>query len=60
MIADGFIKALPKQKFQSFVNIIGIMDIKEQLAEEKQLENLWDSIKAKWKDADKVIVQLTY
>ena len=35
MIADGFMKALPKQRFQSFINIIGIVDIKEWLAEEK-------------------------
>ena len=40
IIADGFTKALPKQRFQIFVNIIGIVDIKEQLAEEKQLEDL--------------------
>jgi hypothetical protein len=36
IIADGLIKALPKQKFQSFVNIIRMVDIKEQLNEEKQ------------------------
>jgi hypothetical protein len=29
MIADRLIKALPKQRFQSFVNMIGIVDIKE-------------------------------
>ena len=40
IIANGFIKALPKQRFQSFVNIIEIMDIKKWLAEEKQLEDL--------------------
>jgi len=60
MIANGLIKALPKQRFQSFVNIIRIMDIKEWLAEEKQLEDLQDSIRARQKDTDKVIVQLTY
>ena len=47
MIANGFIKALPKQRFQSFVNLIGIVDIKERLAEEKQLEDLRDNIKAR-------------
>jgi len=56
MIANGLTKALPKQRFQSFVNIIRIVDIKEWLAEEKQLEDLQDSIKAKRKDADKVMV----
>jgi len=60
IIANGFIKALSKQRFQSFVNIIGIVDIKKQLAEEKQLEDLWDSIRIRQKDADKVMVQLTY
>ena len=53
-------KALPKQRFQSFVNIIGIVDIKEQIAEEKQLEDLRDSIKARRKDSDKVMVQVTH
>jgi len=28
-------KALPKQRFKSFVNIIGIVDIKEWLNKEK-------------------------
>ena len=35
MIANGFIKALPKQRFQSFINLIKMVDIKEWLAEEK-------------------------
>jgi len=60
MIANGLIKTLPKQRFQSFINIIGIVDIKEQLAEKKQLEDLQDSIRVRQKDADEVIVQLTY
>ena len=60
MIADRFIKALPKQKFQSFINIIRIVDIKEQLAKEKQLEDLKDNIKARRKDLDKVMVHLTH
>jgi len=47
MITNRLTKALPKQRFQSFVNMIGIVDIKEQLAEEKQLEDLWDSIRAR-------------
>ena len=40
MIADGFTKALPKQRFQSFINMIRMVDIKKQLVEEKQLEDL--------------------
>ena len=37
-----------------------MVDIKEQLAEEKQLEDLQDSIKVRQKDVDKVIIWLTY
>ena len=60
MIANGLIKALPKQRFQSFINIIRMVDIKEQLAEEKQLEDLQDSIRTRQKNADEVMVQLIY
>ena len=60
MIADGLMKALPKQRFQSFVNIIGIVDIKERLNKEKQLEDLRDSIRARQKDSDKIMAQLTH
>jgi len=60
MIADGLIKALPKQKFQNFVNIIGMVDIREWLTKKKQLENLQDSIKVRQKDVNEVIIWLTY
>ena len=60
MIVDRFMKALPKQRFQSFVNMIGMVDIKERLADEKQLEDLRENIKARQKDSDKIIVQLTH
>jgi len=60
MIADGLTKALPKQRFQSFVNIIGMVDIKEQLNKEKQLEDLRDSIRARQKDSNEITVQLTH
>jgi len=56
MIADGLTKALPKQRFQSFVNIIKMVDIKEQLAKKKQLEDLQDSIRVRRKDTDEVII----
>ena len=56
MIINGLIKALPKQRFQSFINIIRMVDIKEQLAEEKQLKDLWDSIKVRQKDVNEVMV----
>ena len=58
IITDGFTKALPKQRFQSFVNMIGMMDIKKQLAEEKQLEDLQDSIRVRQKNVDEVMIQL--
>jgi len=60
MIADGLTKALPKQRFQSFVNMIGMVDIKEQLNKEKQLEDLRDNIRARRKDLDEIRVQLTH
>ena len=60
MIINGLTKALPKQKFRSFVNIIRIVDIKEQPTEKKQLEDIQDSIRVRQKDADKIMVQLTY
>jgi hypothetical protein len=60
MIANGLTKALPKQRFQSFVDMIGMVDIKEQLNEEKQLEDLRENIKARWKDSDEIIAQLTH
>ena len=60
MIADGLTKALPKQRFQSFVDMIGMVDIKEQLNEEKQLEDLRENIKARRKDSDEIIAYLTH
>ena len=56
MIDNGLIKILPKQKFQNFINIIRIVDIKKQLTKEKQLEDLKKNIKIKQKDLDKIIV----
>ena len=47
MIADRLIKALPKQKFQNFINIIEMVDIKELLIKEKQLKDLRENIKAR-------------
>ena len=36
--------------------MIRIVDIKERLAKEKQLKDLQESIRARWKDIDKVLV----
>ena len=40
--------------------MIGIVNIKERLAKEKRLEDLRDSIRARRKDVDKVMVRLMY
>ena len=37
-----------------------MVDIKEQLDKEKQLEDLRDGIRARQKDSDKITVQLTH
>jgi len=56
IIANGLIKALPKQRFKSFVNIIGMVDIKKRLNKEKQLEDLREKVRARRKDLDKITV----
>jgi hypothetical protein len=60
MIADGLTKALPKQRFQNFVNLVGMVDIKERLDEEKQLEDLREKVRARRKDSNEISVQLTH
>jgi hypothetical protein len=60
MIADGLTKALPKQRFKSFVNMIGMVDIKERLNKEKQLEDLREKVRARRKDPDEITAQLTH
>jgi len=40
--------------------MIGIVDIKEQLNKEKQLEDLREKIRARRKDLDEIIAQLTH
>jgi hypothetical protein len=40
--------------------MIGMVDIKEQLNKEKQLEDLRENIKARRKDSDKIIAHLTH
>jgi len=56
IIADRLTKALPKQRFKSFINIIGMVDIKERLNKEKQLEDLRENIRARRKNLDKITV----
>ena len=42
MIADGLTKVLQKQRFDTFVWIIGIVNIKERLMAKKRIEALRD------------------
>jgi hypothetical protein len=44
----------PSRGLRSFVNIIGIVDIKERLNKEKQLEDLREKVRARRKDLDKI------
>ena len=61
MIADGLTKALPKQKFENFVRMIGLVDISERLNAERLMEDLKDKLIVKRKDSDmEIIVKLTH
>jgi hypothetical protein len=40
MIADGLTKALPGQKFENFIGMIGLVDIQDRLQAEKRQEAL--------------------
>ena len=46
MIADGLTKALPKIKFNRFVNQLGLQDIGERLSKIRRMEELRDQIKS--------------
>ena len=50
MIADGLTKALIRQKFDNFVRMIGIVDIKERLGAEKRIEVLKDYLNARTRE----------
>ena len=45
----------PSRGLRSFINIIGIVDIKERLNKEKQLEDLREKVRARRKNLDKII-----
>jgi hypothetical protein len=53
MITNGFTKALLKQRF---VNMIKIVDIKEQLTKEKHLEDLQKKVRTRQKNLNKITV----
>jgi transposase InsO family protein len=46
MLADGFTKALPRQKFEKFTKMIGMVDISRRLTIEKRMEELKDKVLA--------------
>jgi len=52
MITDGFTKALLKQKFQNFVQMVGMVDILDRLRDEKRMETLRETLKARKADED--------
>jgi hypothetical protein len=60
MLADGLTKALPKQKFRNFVDMIGMVDIRERLDTERRMEDMKEKLLAKRKDPDtEITVQLS-
>ena len=61
MIADGLTKALQKQRFDAFVRMIGMVDIKERLMAEKRMEALKDQLIVQKKETDlEIILQLIH
>ncbi len=46
-MADELTKALPQQRFEAFVRMIGLEDITERLQREKRLEDLKEKIQNK-------------
>ena len=52
MLADGLTKALPKQRFRNFVNMIGMVDIRELLDTERRMEEMKDMLVARRKQSD--------
>jgi hypothetical protein len=40
--------------------MIRMVDIKEQLTKEKQLEDLREKVRTRWKDLDEITVYLTH
>ena len=60
MIADGLIKALQKQRFNAFVRMIKMVDIKERLMAKKRIEALKDQLTAQKETDSEIILQLTH
>jgi len=45
MMADGFTKALPGERFRSFIRMINLQDIQERLEIETKIEDLAERIR---------------
>ena len=56
MIADGLTKALQRHKFENFVKMIGIVDIRERLKAEKRAEVLREELLSRKRETDLEIV----
>ena len=52
MITDGFTKALPRQKFRNFVQMVRMVDITTRLETEKRMETLKETLKARKVEAN--------
>ena len=60
MLADGLTKALPK-RFRNFVDMIGMVDIRERLDMERQMEEMKEMLMARRKGSStEITAQLTH
>lgn len=60
MIADGLTKALPRQKHENFVKMVGMVDIRDRLNAEKRMEDLKDALMARKGPNTEIEVRLTH
>jgi hypothetical protein len=61
MLADGLTKALPKQRFRNFVDMIGMVDIRERLDMERRMEEMKKMLMARRNGSStEITAQLTH
>ena len=60
IITDSLTKALQKQRFNAFIKMIGMVNIKEHLMAEKRMEALKDQLTAQKKTDPEIILQLIH
>ena len=60
MITDGLTKALPKQKHNNFIWMVGMVDISERLRAERRMEALKEILQAQKADDEspEIVVRL--